>query len=185
MKKILYQIIGTILGGLLLIILVSIPFYDLYKEGFSIYLFLFHLLVVICIFLGTLAMLFVILFSKRTGHLQEEMTIGECNEVFKILNMYRALKTSYNNLQDKSGINPEDIKFKGFDGNFEAKYLCYVQFIFESLNLFEELKDDSKSLNYDTHFETLNRYRKMLKVWENYNKSCTLDKDQIKSIINQ
>lgn len=66
MKKILYQIIGTILGGLLLIILVSIPFYDLYKEGFSIYLFLFHLLVVICIFLGTLAMLFVILFSKRT-----------------------------------------------------------------------------------------------------------------------
>lgn len=50
---------------------------------------------------------------------------------------------------------------------------------------FEELKDDSKSLNYDTHFETLNRYRKMLKVWENYNKSCTLDKDQIKSIINQ
>lgn len=124
-------------------------------------------------------------YEMITGHLQEEMTIGECNEVFKILNMYRALKTSYNNLQDKSGINPEDIKFKGFDGNFEAKYLCYVQFIFESLNFFEELKDDSKSLNYDTHFETLNRYRKMLKVWENYNKSCTLDKDQIKSIINQ
>ena len=63
-------------------------------------------------------------YEMITGHLQEEMTIGECNEVFKILNMYRALKTSPNNLQDKT--NPEDIKFKGFDGNFEAKYLCYI-----------------------------------------------------------
>lgn len=65
MRKLLHQIHGIIIGGALLILLVSLLFYDLYQENQSFSLFLLHILVIIGIFLGALGALFVLLFSKR------------------------------------------------------------------------------------------------------------------------
>lgn len=65
MKKILIQIISIILAGLLLIVISSFPFYNLMKDNFSADLFILHLAVVICLFLGILVSVIVFLYTKR------------------------------------------------------------------------------------------------------------------------
>ena len=80
------------------------------------------------------------------------------DEVEKILAMFRVLKRCYEDLPDKSGINPEFVKFDGFDGNNEFEYLRAA----ESLTGY-----DTKAGAYDSHRRNLTFYQTLMQRWKN------------------
>ena len=81
--------------------------------------------------------------------------------------MYRTLNNSYRELneEEKNEINLYDISFKGFDGNEEIDYYMYANFYLEDLGRFDELKE-SEHYAIDSHRNMVNRYRRMLSLWE-------------------
>ncbi len=118
-------------------------------------------------------------YSWMVEHFYEEMTEEECREVLGILNMYRAITTSYGKLEDKEGIEVFWLKFRGFDGNNEPKQFAYAQYFISDLGRFEELKYGSDYANFNSHMETLDKYRKMLAHWVGHGKSFELSKAQL------
>jgi uncharacterized protein YfbU (UPF0304 family) len=48
------------------------------------------------------------------------LTDQECKEVLEVMTMFSCLKDAYEALPDKSGIKPCDVRFAGFDGNYEG-----------------------------------------------------------------
>lgn len=106
---------------------------------------------------------------------EDIMTYGECVEVRKILDMFSSLKYSYEELEDKSGIETRWLKFSGFSGNTETKYFGYVQFLVEREGYFKDL--DIKK--FDSHMPTLQIYRAMLHEWENSADEFNLTKSDI------
>ena len=56
-----------------------------------------------------------------TQYFEKEMSEEKCNEVIEILNMYRAITFSYQQAEDKEGLEQSDIRFEGFDGNEEGE----------------------------------------------------------------
>ncbi|HFE9685132.1 TPA: YfbU family protein [Clostridium perfringens] len=117
-----------------------------------------------------------------------EETKTEISEfVFDVLQMHRVLLFSYEDLtpEEKKEINLGDIKFRGFDGNEEIDYYMYAQFVLKKLKRFEEIYDDGK-VEFNSHWNTLNRYKRMLNTWNEvstgrYNNISLQD---IKKIIN-
>jgi uncharacterized protein YfbU (UPF0304 family) len=116
-------------------------------------------------------------------HFYDEMSEDECREVLDILNMYRALRFSYDNLEDKSGIEEEDIRFKGFDGNNETSRHSYVRYFILELERFSELAPESPYSDFNTHYPVLEAYRKMLAVWSGFTNKYQLSKDQIQQLV--
>ncbi|MDU5492441.1 MAG: YfbU family protein [Clostridium perfringens] len=107
--------------------------------------------------------------------------------VFDVLQMHRVLLFSYEDLtpEEKQEVNLKDIKFRGFDGNEETDYYMYAKFVLKKLKRFEEIYDDGK-VEFNSHWNTLNRYKRMLNTWNEvstgrYNNISLQD---IKKIIN-
>ncbi|MGH9631020.1 MAG: YfbU family protein [Bryobacteraceae bacterium] len=92
----------------------------------------------------------------------DEMTADECREVIHIIDMHRALNDAYQRMVDKGQVKPEEIEFRGFDGNEETKYLNYAKFLMEVQGRWKELHRD----DLNTHWPILSRYRKMLEEYE-------------------
>src|SRR5688572_11308638 len=58
------------------------------------------------------------MYSHLTRSMSEEaLSDEECTEVLNVMTMFSCLKDAYEGLADKSGINPDDVRFEGFDGN--------------------------------------------------------------------
>lgn len=98
----------------------------------------------------------------------KELPAEECEKVIDILDMYATILNSYEALEDKSGIDPEEIKFKGFDGNNEAEYRNYALYFMYDLERFNELhvKTTRAFGAHNSHRQMLYRYENMLKVWK-------------------
>jgi len=114
----------------------------------------------------------------------DEVKYERCEYVMNILNMYRALDRSYNELTDKSGIDPKAIRFFGFDGNNESDLLSFAGFLREDGRFQESLKGDLNS-----HSMTEHRYNKMLERFKAISEKhgltarWELTKDEIKQIV--
>jgi len=114
----------------------------------------------------------------------DEVKYNRCQYVTDILNLYRALDRSYNELDDKSGIDPDDIRFDGFDGNNESDLLSFAEFLKEEGRFKESLKGDLNS-----HSMTEHRYDRMLDRFKAISQKhdvaaqWDLSKDEIKQII--
>lgn len=110
------------------------------------------------------------------------MTKEECQEVFKVLGLFSALKHSYEKLADKSGIDERDIKFPGFDGNNETKQMAYARYLVEKEQRYGDLKIGDA---YNSHFPSLGRYRAMVEVWEGIEDRYQLSKEEILRIVSR
>ncbi len=113
----------------------------------------------------------------------EEMSADECREVIDILDMYRALKSSYKCLPNKAGISEEEIHFDGFDGNDEPNQYLYTTFFILDLDRFSELKYGQDHPDFNSHGWRLNRYRSMLKVWNSMEDNHNLSANKIREIL--
>ena len=97
--------------------------------------------------------------------------------------MYRAITFSFQKLKDKIGINEYHLKFQGFDGNNETDQYSYVCYFIIDLNRFQELKYGLEYPDLNSHSPMLDKYRKMLDVWKEYNNKNQLTKEDIINIL--
>jgi uncharacterized protein YfbU (UPF0304 family) len=116
-------------------------------------------------------------------HFSDEMTEEECREVLDILDMYRVLTFSYQKLKDKSGIDEQDIRFRGFDGNNETNQYSYVQYFVIDLERYNELRYGGEYPNFNSHCLMTEKYRRMLSAWKIHKDKFELNKKQIKEIL--
>ncbi|QAA31315.1 YfbU family protein [Clostridium manihotivorum] len=125
-------------------------------------------------------------YSELFGSLSEnELNSEECREVIEILNLYRALTFSYEELEDKSDLDEYAVMFRGFDLNdeYEGKRVIYARYFINDLDRFEELKYGKSYAECNSHSEMMPKYRRMLDKWQKLGKSFELTKDQIISIV--
>lgn len=95
---------------------------------------------------------------------KDTRSVDECKEVLNILDMFRALKFSYDALapDEQSTIKPRDISFFGFDGNNETKQFGYADYFINTLGRYEELS----SIDLNSHMPSLPVYGRMLAEYE-------------------
>lgn len=104
------------------------------------------------------------------------MRHDESLEVINILDMFSFLGYGYADLEDRSGINPVKIKFSGFDGNNETKYMAYTYFLIERQKKFENLRNSN---GYNSHTPMLSRYRRMVEAWQDSSNKYDLSKEDL------
>lgn len=119
-------------------------------------------------------------YSWLTENISDGLSESECREVLDILDMYRSITFSWERLHDGEAL-PEKLKFKGFDGNNESELLGYVQYFVIELKRFEELTYGKEYPYFNSHGSMLDKYRRMLAVWKEYDFELT--DDQIASVV--
>ena len=88
----------------------------------------------------------------------EDTPVIVSQEVRDILQMFRCLTFSFDNLDDKTGVEREDYLFKGFDGNEEIKHYAYAKWLIEKQEMYQEFKN----CDLNSHWTKLNTYMAML-----------------------
>lgn len=125
-------------------------------------------------------------YDEMTDFLDEEIPIEVSEFVYDVLQMYRCINDSYNNLtkEEKEEFKKLNTKFGGFDGNEEPKYYWYACFLLEDLGKFEESYNNGK-IETNSHRNMLNKYSRMISRWEEVRKGRydSLTLEQIKYII--
>lgn len=110
------------------------------------------------------------------------LTSEECEEVLDILSMYRAITFSDRDNEIKDSY----AKFRGFDLNdeYEGKRVMYARYFINDLDRFTELKYGNSYADCNSHTKTMEKYRKMLRVWESMDDPNNLEKKEILKIVN-
>lgn len=113
-------------------------------------------------------------YSWLTENLSDGLTEAECKEVLDIMDMYRSITFSWSRLNPDSK-TPDNIKFKGFDGNNEPSLRSYVLYFIIELERFEELKYSQSFPSFNSHTRMLERYRSQLSVWKEFDFDLTAE----------
>ncbi len=106
----------------------------------------------------------------------DTLAVEECREVRDILSMFVALKSSYAALINTSGIEEQDITFRGFDGNSETMQMSYTRFLVDQKQMFTDLP---RADGFNSHVPVLDTYRRMLRAWEQSISKYRLSNDDI------
>jgi uncharacterized protein YfbU (UPF0304 family) len=104
-----------------------------------------------------------------------------CEEVINILDMFDNLKRCFDALPPKSGIEEGRVKFPGFDGNHETKQMAYARYFCDGRT--PRFTDLPRANNFNSHMQSLPRYRSMLHEWERSTDKNNLTKDDILRIV--
>jgi uncharacterized protein YfbU (UPF0304 family) len=115
-------------------------------------------------------------YSWIFDNLSEELSSDECRNVLDILGVYRTMIHSYESLVDSNQINEMDqideklLRFPGFDGNNETKFMMYVNYFLNDLDRFQEIKDRSNKGHMNSHKELLKDYNTLLDTYKGLTK---------------
>ena len=124
------------------------------------------------------------------GHTDKQRRVGF---VVDVLDMWRFLEEDYDRFSENEKAELADkiapygtLQFVGFDGNEEGEYYSIAQFMVRDLKRFSRFGEQQRSLN--SHHNTVERYRRMLNVFEPIRKTLDFGKrmtvDQMAEIIN-
>lgn len=119
-------------------------------------------------------------YSWLTENLSDGLSEEECEQVLNILNMFRSITFSWQQNTGEEEI-PDDLKFKGFDGNNETAYMGYVQYFINDLDRFRELTYGNEFPYFNSHCPMLEKYKRMLQVWNQFDFDLT--EEQIASVM--
>lgn len=111
----------------------------------------------------------------------ETMTEGACEEVLEILTMYQMMTYAWKEYGEEAGIEETELIFPGFDGNNEAGYLSYMMFFCDSDGGKFTMLKFHKDRN--SHFPTLDMYRRMYKAWKSSKEPNALTVADLKRIL--
>lgn len=121
------------------------------------------------------------LYRQSFNSLSENLPDEDAELVLNILQVYKALQTSYNALSDKSGISPQDVSFAGFDGNNEPELMGFV----DALNKAHCYSAIIQTGVLNSHTPKASRYETMIQKWHELDKSYQLTKEQILYILSR
>lgn len=116
----------------------------------------------------------------------DEMPIEDCKEVLSILEMYRAITFSYFKIHNTKNVDDQKYRFKGFDGNYETEYFSYCTYFISELGRYQELKYENEHHDFNSPTQMLDKYRKMLSIWESYGDTMAkmnLTQEQIEKLL--
>jgi uncharacterized protein len=116
-------------------------------------------------------------YGRVADGLYEEFSAEECAEVRDILELHRALHLS----AMKVGVEPDKVRFRGFDGNNETAQMAYTRYLLGDCGLWAELH--RKGHGYNSHSVTLGRYRGMVQQWKVIGGKHDLSKEEIERIL--
>ena len=119
-------------------------------------------------------------YSWLTENISDGLSEEECKEVLDILDMYRSITFSWQRLHEVKEL-PDELKFRGFDGNNETALMGYVQYFIIDLQRFAELTYGKEHPFFNSNCPMLDKYRRMLTVWKQY--KFDLTQDQIASVM--
>lgn len=124
------------------------------------------------------------LYDELTNELLDPLDPSVAPEVYDIFDMFRSLHDSIARLEDKSGIDVERAKFKGYDGNNESQHYAFAEFVLKRRNHYGESMNEKDY--YNTHWEMLPAYRRMLAAWSGFQKPGAegLTRDEILQLVN-
>lgn len=118
--------------------------------------------------------------------LYEETPASVSEFVYEVLQMYRCIRDSYHNYdeKDKEEFEKLDPKFRGFDGNEESEYYTYACFLLEKLGKYEESYEGGK-IDTNSHCNMVDEYKEMILRWKEVRSSKygSLTIEQIKYIV--
>jgi len=115
--------------------------------------------------------------------LHDEMPEADCQEVLDVLDMYRALTFSCQKLKKEDAIEADEIRFPGFDGNSETRQFSYVNYFILDLGRYNELRYGAEYPDFNSHSPQLDKYRRMLSIWETHKEKRELNAKEIKAIL--
>lgn len=122
------------------------------------------------------------LYEDRIPHIYSDdhvMSEADCILTIEILSMFSEITYSLEKIDDKTGINLTYLKFAGFDGNNEGKYLDFAYFFCKEFNgqRFSEIGNGID--NFNSHFPILDAYTRMLKVWNASKNKYELSREEL------
>lgn len=126
---------------------------------------------------------YVLHYAWAFEHLDDELSVEESDEVLEVLDMYRAITSSYEKIKDKHTIDSPLLKFKGFDGNNESKLMGYTQYFINDLERYEELKYDQPYTDFNSHGRMMHNYRRMLAEWKKCKDRHNLSNEELQRIL--
>src|SRR5262249_21235279 len=123
-------------------------------------------------------------YPQLTQHISNDpLSVQECAEVLDIMQMFWEMQFTYDNLEDRTGIAEHWVKFPGFDGTDETKYMFYAGYITRpGSHRFENLH--RRQSNFNSHAPLLGHYRKMYAEYVRSNNRHELTKDDLVRITN-
>ncbi len=118
--------------------------------------------------------------EKEFGHLSEET----CREVLETLEMYHALKVSYENLpaDERQEIAPSRIEFIGYSKGHEKELAGYTCYLLDVERRFPELEKGCSDLNSELAMR--DKYQRMLASWKACPRHYKLSIQEIRKILN-
>ena len=99
-------------------------------------------------------------YSSITRHIIDDadvMSGEECREILDILTMFSRVHRVVDG-QSLSSIDPEAIRFHGFDGNHEGKQLEYAEYFCVEHDRFSNIRPH----DFNCHTPMMDRYRRQL-----------------------
>ena len=114
------------------------------------------------------------------GVITETDKTDDVEFVYSVLNMFRIIKFSLNEIQDNSDLSNK-LKFKGFDNNEEPEFHSICLFILYHLEKYRELQD--KSIQDGAMMPMVKQYVKMLEKYQKIYKGELLTKDELTSLL--
>lgn len=101
------------------------------------------------------------LYSQCFDHLSPNLPQSKVDHVLAILGIYSDLRYSYDRLPDKSGIEPDQVEFPGFDGNNESELLGFAS----ALRLAGRFTETLGKHDKNSHSPTTEIYGRMIERW--------------------
>ena len=109
----------------------------------------------------------------------ETISVQESRNVIDILDMFRGITSSLRQLEDASGLDENELRFHGFDGNYEAAHLVFAEFFCKEYDggRYPEVVEHLDSFN--THHPILDSYNRMLEVWNTCDNKFQLAREEL------
>ena len=102
------------------------------------------------------------LYNQFFDSLSENLPDSQALYVLRILGIFGDLKSSYDNLPDKTGIDEQTLTFSGFDGNNECELLSFA----DSLIKHGRFEMTLGKCARNSHMPTAGIYGRMIQRWE-------------------
>ena len=120
------------------------------------------------------------LYDEYLENLWPNLDNDKADFVVDILDIYSAMRHSYRDLEDKSGIEAREVEFPGFDGNNEADLLGFADFLLKH----RRFEDTLNKAGNNSHMPTVAIYRRMLQAWRDMGEPAyPYSKEQIRQLL--
>jgi uncharacterized protein YfbU (UPF0304 family) len=120
------------------------------------------------------------LYQQHFDYFSPNMHAEDAEFVVTILGIYSDLRDSYEQLADKSGIEPHQVEFPGFDGNNEGELLSFARALRKRERFIDTLPEHGKN----SHMPTRDIYGRMIAKWKELGEPhFPLSKEQIAALL--